>query len=121
MRVSLSPLGRIYGHLYGSLRNVAGAANGPREHPVVHERRVTATALTLCVVTLGVLIGITWGVAGLACYLPWLPIALILLWVSTTALRFDEREPEPTRRAAPVRAYEAIVELREAEAHGPAR
>lgn len=75
------------------------------EHPIVRDRRVTATALTLWAVALGVLIGARWGVEGLVCYLPWLPMAFILLWVSTTALRFDERDVSEPSDGAPERAY----------------
>ena len=122
MRVSLDPLGQIYGHLYGRYRKAPGAAKAMREHPVVHDRHVTATALTLWAVALGVLIGIRWGVAGLACYLPWLPFAFILLWESTTALRFDERQvSESSEGGAPERAYSAIAELRHSERSGSAR
>ena len=104
-------------HLFGTVRHYAGVEGARQEHPVVQERRVTATALTLWAIALVVLIAARWGMTGLACYLPWLPFALILLWGSTTALRFDERElPEA---AAPERAAGAFSELR-AEPHGSA-
>jgi len=104
-------------HLFGTVRHYTGAEGAQQEHPVVQERRVTATALTLWALALAVLIAVRWGMTGLACYLPWLPFALLLLWGSTTALRFDERElPEA---AAPERAAEAFSELH-GEAHGSA-
>lgn len=104
-------------HFFGKVRRYAGAEGRQQEHPVVKERRVTATALTLFALALVILIGLRWGMTGLACYLPWLPFALLLLWGSTTALRFDERElPE---YAAPERAAEAISDLH-AGVHGHA-
>ncbi len=84
--------------LAGSFRHVAqklhqrrSFAPFTREHPVVRARKTSALALTLFTIALGILIGARWGIEGLACYLPWLPFALILVWGGTTALRFDER------------------------------
>lgn len=90
------------------------------EHGVVRDRKVTATGLTLFSVVLAVVMGIQWGVAGLACYLPWLPFAFVLLWGSTTALRFDEREEKQEEHPTdlPRKTYD---ELRHAGAHGAAR
>ena len=63
----------------------------PPERAIVSSRRTSAAALTLFAIALAVVFGIQWGAAGLWCYLPWLPFAFVLLWGSTTALRFDER------------------------------
>ena len=53
---------------------------------------MVAAALTLFLVALGVVLVVALGPEALAAYLPQLPLALVLLWVSTGALRFDERE-----------------------------
>ena len=102
-------------HFFGKVGHTK-SEHAREEHPVIRQRRVTATALTLWALALGILIGIRWGTGGLACYLPWLPFAFVLLWGSTTSLRFDECElPEAD---APDRARAAIDELHRAEAHG---
>lgn len=53
---------------------------------------MVAAALTLFLLALGVVLVVALGPETLAVYLPQLPLALVLLWVSTGALRFDERE-----------------------------
>ena len=71
-------------------------------HPVVRRRRMVAAALTLVLVALGVVLVVALGPETLAVYLPPMPLALVLLWVSTGALRFDEREessPDVEKRA----------------------
>jgi hypothetical protein len=60
-------------------------------HPVVHRRRASALVLTALTFALGVILFAVYGSEVLAVYLPALPMAFILLWGSTGALRFDER------------------------------
>lgn len=97
-----------------------GVELAPRENPVVRARKVTAFGLTLFAVVLAVVMGVGWGGVGLACYLPWLPFAFVLLWASTTALRFDDREEKAEEHPTdlPRKTYD---ELRHAAAHGAAR
>lgn len=75
----------------------AHAERSVLEHPVVRARKGTASVLTAFTLLLGIVIGANWGVDGLACYLPWLPFSLILLWRSVTELRFDERAESERR------------------------
>jgi hypothetical protein len=61
-------------------------------HPVIHERRVAALVLTALTLALGIVLFAVLGPDVLALYLPMLPVGFVLLWISTEALRFDERE-----------------------------
>jgi hypothetical protein len=66
-------------------------------HSIVRERKTTAAALIGLTVALGIVLVVTLGPAVLGAYLPGLPVAFVLIWASTDALRFDERgfvEPE---------------------------
>lgn len=91
---------RAYGGFLGDellrLRLARGARSGPI-HPVVRRRRQVAAGLTLLLVGLGVALLVSFGPESLAAYAPALPVALVLLWASTSALRFDEREVHDER------------------------
>jgi len=65
------------------------------EDPVVHQRRITALVLTVIAVAIGVAIIATAGRDGALIYFLPFPVALALLWASTTSLRFDERHFDP--------------------------
>lgn len=110
--MDVSALSRVFATMrHGTIEPAAP------EHPVIHERKVTAAGLTLFAIALAVVIGIQWGMAGLACYLPWLPFAFVLIWASTTALRFDDREKQEETHPADL----PRDVLEEAGAHGGAR
>jgi hypothetical protein len=64
------------------------------EPPLVRKRKAVAAALLAGTVALGVLLVVLLGPAVLAVLLPPLPMAFILLWGSTDALRFDEHGDE---------------------------
>ncbi len=119
--MDVKALSRLFGKVRHRVALEDGSTRWTHEHPIIQQRRVTAMGLTFWAIALAIVIGLRWGMSGLACYLPWLPFAFIILWVSTTALRFDEREV--SEADAPERARHAIDELHHArapEAHGSA-
>ena len=59
--------------------------------PVVHRRRITAAVLTAIALAIGAVLLATDGRDLIFVYLLPLPVALLLLWTSTTADRFDDR------------------------------
>jgi hypothetical protein len=59
--------------------------------PLIHRRRRTALALTVFTVALGVLLTAAIGRDAFIIYFFALPVALTLLWASTSDKRFDER------------------------------
>ena len=66
------------------------------EDPVIHRRRITALVLTAIAVVFGIVIVATAGRDGALIYFLPFPVALALLWASTTSLRFDERRFDPS-------------------------
>jgi hypothetical protein len=67
---------------------------------IVRNRRLTAAALTVFIVALGIVMWATLGSVVMPIYAVGLPMGLCLLWFSTDTLRADERgapyeEPEP--------------------------
>ena len=77
-------------------RGFSGAR--PQRHaqgtdPLIHRRRRTALALTAFAGALGVLLTATIGRDAFIIYFFALPVALTLLWASTSDKRFDERAP----------------------------
>lgn len=79
----------LSGFFRGALHRRTSAAP---PHPLVHRRRVTALVLTGFTLALGIVLVASLGPDVLAVYLPMLPVAFVLLWISTEALRFDERD-----------------------------
>jgi hypothetical protein len=65
------------------------------EDPIIHRRRVTAVVLTVIAVAFGIAIIATAGRDGALIYFLPFPVALALLWASTSSLRFDERRFDP--------------------------
>ena len=72
-------------------------------HPVVHHRRVTASILTALTLALCAALVVAWGAVALVLFVPALPVAFVLLWSSTGALRFDERDVIVTQPVLRVR------------------
>ena len=70
------------------------AAPSRRASAVVRTRMTVAGVLTLAVIAIGVLIGITLGRLGLSLYVIALPVPLCVLWLAADAVRADERESD---------------------------
>ena len=70
------------------------AAPSRQASAVVRTRMTVAGVLTLAVIAIGVLMGITLGRLGLSLYVIALPLPLCLLWLATDAVRSDERESD---------------------------
>ena len=62
---------------------------------VIHRRRIIALVLTALAVVIGIVIVAIAGRDGALIYFLPFPVALALLWASTTSERFDERPFDP--------------------------
>ncbi len=62
-----------------------------RTDPVIRRRRLSALALTVATIALGIALVAAFGRDALPIYFFHLPVALVLLWMSTNEERFDER------------------------------